>query len=469
MRLKGLCSILFFLLFFSGIAKAQTELRLSPTDQNGINQALKSVYNAGGGTVYLTSGVYEVTGPVIIKSNIKLTGDPDAIIRVSSSSSQWFTGQIGIICNPDESLQNVEISGFCIDGNIGNLPRSFDSTPGHDRDCEKLILIGGWSSQFGKNIKIHDMKLYNAFSDGIYIRFTDGVSIYNNIISNCQHEGFYLSCCKNISIYNNQIAGICSDCGRVENSQYGKIYDNLFFSYDGNSYGAYKHGENGLQIGDQGTSVNHGFSPTAKPLSTKNIEVYNNTFADPGLRAIWLTDGENVYIHDNKFVDASSIETDGFSFDVSPSLETSERIFSNIFDILKMNYNFVYPDVSQDLKGEVQVISYPNYSLVKVQGEDLTAFKVRYAGQEVTHYLKQNIWIGNFRHQGARVYLPGSFQESSLKVICISSSGFQEVTSFEIIKKGEETGSINPDIVPFSVLLVVAGLFISRNFRRLIK
>ena len=214
-----------------------------------------------------------------------------------------------------------------------------------------------------------------------------------------------------------------------------------------------------LQIGNQGGS-SHGYTPTAKPFTTENIEVTNNTFVSPGLQAFSFTGGENVYIHDNKFVDASSIETDGFSFDVSPSLETSERIFSNIFDILKMDYNFVYPDSSQDLKGEVQVISYPNYSLVKVQGEDLTAFKVRYAGQEVTHYLKQEIWIGNFRHQGNRVYLPGSFRKEDLKVRVISSTGFQEVTNFEIIERPEETGSINPDIVPFSVLLVVAGLFI---------
>jgi parallel beta-helix repeat protein len=468
MRLTGLCSILFFLLFFSGIAKAQTEIRLSPADQNGINQAIEAVYSSSGGTVYLTSGVYEVTGPIFIKSNIKLTGDPDAIIRVSASSSQWFKGQIGVICAPDESLQNVEISGFCIDGNIGNLPRSYDSTPGHDRDCEKLILFGGFSSAMGNNIKIHDMKLYNSFSDGIYIRFTDGVYLYNNLISDCQHEGFYLACDRGGSIYNNQIAGICSDNGRLDNCQNFLIRDNIFFSYSGPSYGAYEHGENSLQIGNQGGS-SHGYTPTAKPFTTENIEVTNNTFVSPGLQAFSLSGGENVYIHDNKFVDASSIETDGFSFDVSPSLETSERIFSNIFDILKMDYNFVYPDSSQDLKGEVQVISYPNYSLVKVQGEDLTAFKVSYAGQEVTHYLKQEIWIGNFRHQGNRVYLPGSFRKEDLKVIVISSTGFQEVTNFEIIERPEETGSINLDIVPFSVLLLVAGLFISRNLRRLIK
>ena len=52
------------------------------------------------------AGVYEIDGPIIIGSNTILTGDPDAIIKVSSSSSQWFTGSIGII-SCKESIKNV--------------------------------------------------------------------------------------------------------------------------------------------------------------------------------------------------------------------------------------------------------------------------------------------------------------------------------------------------------------------------
>lgn len=315
----------------------------SDSEQDTINEAIDKMSESGGGTVYLTAGVYLVDGPVIIKSNVHLTGDPNAIIRVSSTSSQWFKGQIGVICNPTESVQNVEISGFQIDGNIKNLPREYDSTPGHKRDCEKLILFGGWSSKFAHNVKIHDMKLYNAFSDGIYLRFVDGAACYNNIISNCQHEGIYLSCVTNGLIYGNKIAGITSDCARLDNCQNCKVYDNLFFSYDGDSHGAYKHGENGLQIG--GAGVSKGYDGRNKPLSTKNIEVFNNTFADPGLKAIWLHPGtENVYIHDNRFIDASELETSGFSigdisYDNQPSIEMSEQIFDNLFDVYKMQFS----------------------------------------------------------------------------------------------------------------------------------
>lgn len=342
--------ILFLVLVFSPSLAAAGNYTINPTgatnDQNVINEAIRTASENGGGTVYLNPGVYLVDGTVIIKSNIKLTGDPNAVIKVSSSSSQWFTGQTGVISNSEESLQNVEICGFQIDGNIGNLPRSYDSTPGHDRDCEKLILIGGWSSQFGNNINIHDMKLYNAFSDGIYLRFVNHAFCYNNLISNCQHEGIFYACVLNGSIYSNKIAGITSDCARLDNCIDCKVYDNLFFSYDGDSYGAYKHGENGLQIGDAGAS--HGYDGRNKPTHTTNIEVFNNTFSDPGLRAIWLDaagqkEPNNVYIHDNRFVDASELETLGIPVgDISennpPTLEMSEKVFSSIFDILNVSF-----------------------------------------------------------------------------------------------------------------------------------
>lgn len=329
---------LFSLFVLTGVAQASITV-LSPVAGNDnqvqISQAIKAENENGGGTVYLSSGVYDISGPIIIKSNIRLTGDQDAIIRVWAPN-QWFTGQTGIICNPEEVISNVEIDSFQIDGNIKNLPREYDSTPGHKRDCEKLILFGGWSNSFGSNIKIHNMRLYNAFSDGIYIRFAKGVLVYDNIISNCQHEGIYFSCVVNGSIYNNNIAGITSDCARLDNCVNCKVFDNIFFSYSGETWGAYAHGENGLQIGDAG--VSHGYDGRNKPLTTTNIEVYNNIFSDPGLRAIWLHSGtKNVYIHDNKFVDADELETLGVPIgDISPDNPPSVEDSLTVFDLLRL-------------------------------------------------------------------------------------------------------------------------------------
>jgi len=185
---------------------------------------------------------------------------------------------------------------------------------------------------------------------------------------------------------------------------------------------------------------------------------------------------ENVYVHDNTGTDivtngspVTGIDFANISFSNPPTVEMSEKVFSNIFDILKMDYNFVYPDLQQDLNGKVQVLSYKNYSLIQVQGEDLTAVKVSYGASKVTHYLEKDIWIGSLSHQGNRVFLSGSFQTENLKVTCISGQGFQDVTNFEIIEKQEETGSINPDAVPFVGTLILFGIALFRNLGRLFK
>lgn len=332
------CVLFFILLLFSiGVANAGTAIVLSPdgghSNQNQINEALKN------GDVFLNAGVYEIDDNIIMPSNRVLTGDSNAIIRVWSGSSAWFTGLKGVINCGNTVAHDIEISGFQIDGNIGNLPSSYaDSRADTDHDQEKLIILHGYSNQFASNITIRNMKLYNSFSDGIYILFAEGVAVSNNFISNAQHEGFYLSCVNYGLVYGNKIAGICSDCGRLDNCQYCKVYDNYFFSYNGESYGQYKGGQAGLQIANAMSS--HGYNAANKPQKTDQIEVTNNTFADPGRQAIWLHNYDgSVYVHDNEFKDAKGLETLGIpvgdiSVDNPPTVEMSEKVFSSIFDIL---------------------------------------------------------------------------------------------------------------------------------------
>ena len=317
-------------------------------DQEQINDALLEASKTGG-TVYL-DGLYVVDGTIWIYPGTSMIGSPETIVRVDSESSWWFREGIPVVGCPAKDIDNktivphdIEICGFSIDGNCG----AFDSKwandgAGKEHNCEKLIILAGSSNNLGGNIEIHDMKLYNSFSDGIYIRYADGVSCYDNIISNCQHEGIYLSCVKNGVLQDNKIAGITSDCARLDNCKNCLIENNLFFSYGGDSYGAHKNGENGLQIGDAG--ISKGYDARKPDWKTQDIEVRFNTFSDPGLKAIWLHDGtENVYIHDNEFVDADELETQGISKDISyenpPSIEDSEEVFDSIFDVLDMEFS----------------------------------------------------------------------------------------------------------------------------------
>lgn len=481
MKLVPAFLLISFLCFSIGIVEAGEFITLSPdgshSNQNQINAALEK------GDVFLNAGVYPVDGAIYIGSNRILSGDKDAVIQVSSTSSQWFTGSTGII-SCKESVKNVEIYGFQIDGNLGALPASYANTPGHNKDCEKCIILHGNSGDYAANIKIHDMKLYDSFSDGCYIYYATNVRVYRNFVSNTQHEGFFLSVVIGAELYSNQIAGITSDCMRFDNSINCRIFDNIFFSYDGdNTNGAYKHGENGLQIGNQGFS--HGYG-SPKPTVTANIEVFNNTFANNGLKAILLGSGSdnNVFVHHNKFIGVAELETmgisvKGISASNPPTVETSESIFDSIFKFLNQDYTFQYLDQETDINASVDIVDYNNsynpHSLVFVDGEDLSCVKYEYSGNSTTHYYSINgenadIWTGDLQHRGNAVYLPGSFTAGKLQVTGFNSQGYCKITDFNITEVQDESSLVfNPQLWAFVGTLTILGISIFRNLRRVIK
>lgn len=487
--------VLLVMLLTVGLSDAKT-YTLSPngghSNQEQINKAL------GKGSVYLEAGVYEVDDTIIIGSNRVLTGDKDAIIRVYSGSSQWFVGLKGVI-SCEDVVHDVEISGFQIDGNIGNLDKEYaNSRSDTSHDCEKLIILHGYSAQFASNIKIHDLKLYDSFSDGIYILFGDKVACYNNFISNCQHEGIYLSCVKNGLFYSNKIAGITSDAGRLDNCVDCKVYGNLFVSYTGESYGAWAGGQSGLQIADAGASM--GYDGSKKPQTVTNIEVCDNTFSSPGLRAVWLdSTGKgvtNVFIHNNKFVGVSGIETDGTPVDVDgvsvegisfdnvsvenpPSIEMSEKVFSSIFDFFDMkvytrvgvNDTVILPDGMKESSSkalctiEYQTVGNNTTTLVKIPEKYLEGVsEVQYVidGKTATHTLmlgektskgivftETSIWGGNFSHTAGALKVGGLVDHNDIKVTCITPTD-SFIPVFEII-----TVKFNPVKINTGIFLLI--------------
>ena len=484
--LKGIFALTLFFVCCVGVAGA-LELTVSPTGSNSdqivINDALEAVKNSGGGKVYLNAGTYEVDNTVIIWSDTILTGSQDAVILVSPSSSKWFTGSVGII-SCKESVKNVEISGFQVNGNLGAFPASYANTAGHDKDCMRCIILHGDSGNYADNIKVHDMKLYDSFSDGSYIYYATNVKFYNNFVSNTQHEGVFFSVVIGGEISNNQIAGVTSDCARLDNSINCRIFDNIFFSYDGNNLNsAYPHGENGLQIGNQGFS--HGYG-SPKPTVTANIEVFNNTFANNGLKAILLGSGSdnNVYVHSNKFIGVAELETmgisvKGISYNNPPTVEMSEKIFGSIFDILNKIYTFQYPDKDTTIDASAEVIEYNNtynpHSLVYVTGEGLTGVKYEYGNNSTTHYLSINeeradMWEGELQHTGNAVYLEGKLDQSQLKITAFNPSGYNTISKINVTEEKDNSNQVlNPKLWSFLGVLLILGVSSYRNLRRIIK
>ncbi len=483
-----------FLLSSVGIVEAGEQITLNPnsghSNQNQINDALKS------GDVFLSAGVYEIDGPIYTYPGRKLTLDSNAIIRVWKGSSQFFTGRIGLI-NCVGVPKNIEISGGEIDGNCDELPSNFHSNDQDPHDCERAIFLIGSSGDYGEDIYIHDIKIYDTFSDGCHVRFCNRVKIANVFESNCEHEGIYFCVVIDGLIYNCEIAGITSDNIRIENSKRIKVDKCLLYSYTGDhNNGAYKGGEAGIQIGDQGRSFGVG---SDKPVHTSDIEVCNTIFANNGRMAVALdiagkAPSDNVFFHHNQFIGASELKTmgipvEGFDFGNittkgnMPTKEMSEKIFSSIFDILDRDFSFKYLNHETKINASVDIVFYNNsynpYSLVYVNGTDLTSIKYEYNGSSTTRYFtvyegnttsETTLWEGDISHKGEALFLEGNFDESKLSVTCFNSKGYQKITDFNVKEVSDNSELVlNPALWSFVGTLTILGIATYRNFRRVIR
>jgi len=492
----------------------------SKSDQKIINDALDKAAEDGGGIVYLkadgSNNAFITNGPIVISSsNIVLTGDSDVIIQVYSGSDakQWFTGKNSIICT-NGPVDNIEIYGFQIDGSCNQLPFNFHhSRADTAHDCERAIYIAGQTGRFCNNIKIHDMQIYDCFSDGIHVRYANNVHCYENLISNCQHEGIFCVSVKTGLVESNEIAGITSDCARLDNCVNCIVQNNYFFSYSGDHNSrAPKGKQNGIQIADAGAS--HGYDASKKPTTTTNIEVRWNTFANTGERAVWLDSTgkgvENVYIHDNKFANVKTITTPGRSVElnfevtdtpayhdvtgnVEPTRETSKKIFSSIFDIFSMDFvthvsgneSVVLPEgvkgTPSEALGTIKQYDQGNLSYTLVSVPTVGLSEVQYSVNEKTAkhtmmvgekqgskviFSNASIWEGEISHQGDSLKLNGIVDPETIEVICITPIGGEFYPTFEVMKI-EQKGSLFHPILIFTgiicLICVIYCIFVVRH------
>jgi len=453
-----------------GLANAGEQTTLSPKDghdnQNQITDALKN------GNVYLEAGVYEVDGPIFIGSNRVLSGDSDAIIRVWSGSSQWFTGSNSIISALGQ-VDNLEIYGFQIDGSCDKLPFEYHHSRADTKhDSERAIYVQGSTGRFNTNIKIHHMQISNCFGDGVHVRFANNVHCYSNFIQNCQHEGIFWVCVQNGLAEGNKIAGITSDCMRFDNCVSNIIQNNYLFSYTGNQNNQAPEGwHKGIQIADSGASMV--YDGSNKPTHTTDIVVRWNTFANCGTQSIWLDSTgkgyDNMHIYDNTFIGVAAVTNEGhdISLDITasnesaieynnltetvqPTVEMSERIFKSIFDVMYLDFvaqagvndTVIFPEGVNNTPSktpwtmEHHMNNGSPVTLVYGPTNGLTKVEFEANGKKSTHtlmigerkglsviYTNVSTWDGELDHQGNELYLDGEVTSKDLRITCYTPTG----------------------------------------------
>jgi Ca2+-binding RTX toxin-like protein len=186
-------------------------------DRAAIQAALDAAANAGGGTVVLSAGVYDLTGTpgnaslgcLQIRSNTTLEGagmeinGGGTVLRLMDGYSGGITG---IIRTPVKQVtDNVVIKDLTIDGNRANTTGKVDAffcgvLPGDPRHCSNITVDGVEAKNcsgygFDPHEQTHNLVIQNSVShghglDGFVADYITGGLFLNNIAFDNDRHGF---------------------------------------------------------------------------------------------------------------------------------------------------------------------------------------------------------------------------------------------------------------------------------------
>ena len=153
-------------------------------DAGAINEAITVCHAAGGGTVFVPSGVY-ATGSIHLKSHVTLAVDAGAVLKFSASDAD-----VPLLVGED--LENVKIYG----------PGTLDGT---GSTCIALKRC--------KNVEIRNLNVYRGGDSAILAESCDGLLIDNADIQT-GNDGLNLSECYNVTVAACRIDAVHREYGR---------------------------------------------------------------------------------------------------------------------------------------------------------------------------------------------------------------------------------------------------------------
>ncbi len=123
-------------------------------DTEQINRAIREVSEAGGGTVNLDSGEFNISTPIQIgielKDNVTLNMTGSTVLRLKPNDKGYYD-YIAI-----KNAHNVTIKGG----------RIYGDKKQHGKDSEDCHAV---CIKDSKNVKLENVKIYDAVTDGIYL------------------------------------------------------------------------------------------------------------------------------------------------------------------------------------------------------------------------------------------------------------------------------------------------------------
>ena len=153
-------------------------------DADAINEAITVCHTAGGGTVFVPSGVY-ATGSIHLKSNVTLSIDAGAVLKYAFPEAD-----VPLLVGTD--LENVKIYG----------PGTLDGT---GRTCIAL--------KHCKNVEIRNLNVYEREDSAILAVSCDGLLI-DNVDIQTDGDGIDLSACRNVTVAYCRIDAVHRKYGR---------------------------------------------------------------------------------------------------------------------------------------------------------------------------------------------------------------------------------------------------------------
>ncbi|MCC4768774.1 DNRLRE domain-containing protein [Methanosarcina sp. DH2] len=212
---------------------AQNTITVNPTSGSGAQTAINNAINSAAsgatasnpGVVVLTAGTYEISAPIILKSNVVLKGSGDDTIIFAKGS----------VCNSASSpayiygsgVSNVEVSHLQFKSSATSPS---DGGHGDYRNCIKFASV--------TNSKVHDILFTRyLYSDGVRISKSSGIEVYNCRMKSVGHDGVsFLSGTKDSRMYNCYVEVQTNTGVRVDNCANIEVDHNTFTGSAGSGW-----------------------------------------------------------------------------------------------------------------------------------------------------------------------------------------------------------------------------------------